>query len=221
MDGSVYDTTFVSNRASHTAEEISRDMGLTIASEVKRAKQQENAHNDPRREEVKDAIRVIAYDELSKGQRSITAFFTDMMNRGVDIEPARNKQGKVFGLRFSSEGYTFKASEIGREFGMRTLFANLGYKDDTQKGENRNLVYKPGELNTMIEQRSVPNLREQVFDRLSKTRTAPQPTRIGDILSATSSLFTQPTGTPDEYIDPAFLPEWMKKRKLKKKGRKR
>ena len=33
----------------------------------------------------------------------------------------KNKQGKVYGLKFTYNGHSFKASEIGREFGYRTL----------------------------------------------------------------------------------------------------
>ena len=33
----------------------------------------------------------------------------------------KNKQGKVYGLKFTYDGHSFKASEIGREFGFRTL----------------------------------------------------------------------------------------------------
>ena len=33
----------------------------------------------------------------------------------------KNKQGKVYGLKFTYDGRSFKASEIGREFGYRSL----------------------------------------------------------------------------------------------------
>ena len=37
----------------------------------------------------------------------------------------KNKQGKVYGLKFSYREHTFKASEIGREFGYRSLQKNF------------------------------------------------------------------------------------------------
>src|SRR3712207_6743026 len=37
----------------------------------------------------------------------------------------RNRQGKVYGLKFSYEGQSFKASEIGREFGYHSLQRNF------------------------------------------------------------------------------------------------
>lgn len=44
-----------------------------------------------------------------------------MLKRGVMILPAMNKQGNVYGLHFVYSGLQFKASEVGREFGYRTL----------------------------------------------------------------------------------------------------
>ncbi len=40
---------------------------------------------------------------------------------GVTIERMKNKQGKVYELKFTYGEHSFKASEIGREFGYRTL----------------------------------------------------------------------------------------------------
>ncbi len=48
-------------------------------------------------------------------------FLYELYRSGVTIECMKNKQGKVYGLKFTYDGYRFKASEIGREFGYRTL----------------------------------------------------------------------------------------------------
>ena len=48
-------------------------------------------------------------------------FLYELNRSGVTIECMKNKQGKVYGLKFTYDGYRFKASEIGREFGYRTL----------------------------------------------------------------------------------------------------
>ena len=45
----------------------------------------------------------------------------ELHRSGVTIEHMKNKQGKVYGLKFTYDGHSFKASEIGREFGFRTL----------------------------------------------------------------------------------------------------
>jgi hypothetical protein len=46
VDGKVYDTTFMSNRSARVAEELSRDMGLTIANEVRAQKIHRETHSD-------------------------------------------------------------------------------------------------------------------------------------------------------------------------------
>ena len=48
-------------------------------------------------------------------------FLYELYRSGVTIERMKNKQGKVYGLKFTYGGHSFKASEIGREFGFRTL----------------------------------------------------------------------------------------------------
>jgi len=42
------------------------------------------------------------------------------------VEPVYNKQNKIYGIRFRFDGQTFKASEIGKEFGLRSLFLHYG-----------------------------------------------------------------------------------------------
>ena len=48
-------------------------------------------------------------------------FLYELYRSGVTIERMKNKQGKVYGLKFTYDGQSFKASEIGREFGYHTL----------------------------------------------------------------------------------------------------
>ncbi len=121
IDGSVYDTTFLGNRSARIAEEISRKVGLTVANEVQRQREYQNRYADPHREAAKAELRRIAYEELKKGHAGFREFYMAMLKRGVTILPAMNKQGNVYGLHFCYGGHTFKASEIGREFGRRTL----------------------------------------------------------------------------------------------------
>ena len=52
-------------------------------------------------------------------------FLYELKNQGISIEYMKNKQGKVYGLKFSYGEYTFKASEVGRVFGYRSLQKNL------------------------------------------------------------------------------------------------
>ena len=48
-------------------------------------------------------------------------FLYELHRNGVTIERMKNKQGKVYGLKFIYDGHSFKASKIGREFGYHTL----------------------------------------------------------------------------------------------------
>ena len=125
LEGQVYDTTFVSNRAARVAEELSHKYGLTIANEVHSARPHRKVQADPRRERTKQQVRSICYDLLDKhrgkGLSGHSMFLYELFRSGVTIERMKNKQGKVYGLKFTYDGHSFKASEIGREFGFRTL----------------------------------------------------------------------------------------------------
>ena len=123
--GQVYDTTFVSNRAARVAEELSHKYGLTIAKEVATVRPHRKAQADPERERTKQQVRSICYALLEKhrgkGLSGHSMFLYELYRSGVTIERMKNKQGKVYELKFTYDGRSFKASEIGREFGFRTL----------------------------------------------------------------------------------------------------
>ena len=125
LGGQVYDTTFVSNRAARVAEKLSRKHGLTIANEVHSALPHRKAQTDPERERTKQQVRNICYALLEKhkgkGLSGHSMFLYELHRSGVTIERMKNKQEKVYGLKFTYDGHSFKASEIGREFGYRTL----------------------------------------------------------------------------------------------------
>ena len=136
--GEVYDTTFVSNRAARVAEEISREKHLTIAKEVKAERKHQKVKANPTREQTKTEVQQICYALLGKykgsGISGYSMFLYDLSKSGVTIDRLKNKQGKVYGLKFSYAGQSFKASEIGREFGYRSLQKNF---EATNKEESR------------------------------------------------------------------------------------
>lgn len=129
IDGKVFDTTFISNRSAHIAEEISREMGLTIANDVRRQKEHQKTYTDPVRQQAKDKLQQIAYYEL-RSNKTLEGFLYGLERRGVGIEPTKNKKGETYGIRFSYEGHTFKASEIGREFGYHSIAKNFSYSQE-------------------------------------------------------------------------------------------
>ena len=127
--GEVYDTTFVSNRAARVAEEISREKGLTIAKEVKAERKHQKEKASPTREQTKQQVQKICYTLLDKykgtGVTGHSMFLYELNKNGITIKRMKNKQGKVYGLKFSYAGQSFKASEIGREFGYHSLRKNF------------------------------------------------------------------------------------------------
>lgn len=145
--GEVYDTTFVSNRAARVAEEISREKGLTIAKEVKAERKHQKEKACPTREQTKQQVQKICYTLLDKykgtGVTGHSMFLYELNKNGITIERMKNKQGKVYGLKFSYAGQSFKASEIGREFGYRSLQKNFeaGKKADTNISDQ--VIRKP------------------------------------------------------------------------------
>ena len=134
--GEVYDTTFASNRAARVAEEISREKGLTIAKEVKAGKKYQKTKASPTRDQTKQQVQKICYALLEKykgtGITGHSMFLYELNKNGIAIERMKNKQGNVYGLKFSYAGQSFKASEIGREFGYRSLQKNF---EPTEKKE--------------------------------------------------------------------------------------
>ncbi|WP_436417573.1 relaxase/mobilization nuclease domain-containing protein [Petrimonas sulfuriphila] len=148
LNGKVYQTDFVSNRASRTAEEISREIGLTIANKVVAKKKYQSPKADKTREAKKNEVRKIAYkllgEKVGTGKKGFLAFIGELRNHGIHIETMRNKQGTAYGFRFLYQGETFKASEIGREFGYRSLFRQFGLEDvKPQIGKTAVPIYSP------------------------------------------------------------------------------
>ena len=141
--GEVYDTTFVSNKAARVAEEISREKGLTIAKEVKAERKHQKEKSNPTREQTKQQVQKICYALLDKykgtGITGHSMFLYDLNKSGVTIERLKNKQDMVYGLKFSYGEHTFKASEIGREFGYRSLQKNF---EVANKAETKETITK-------------------------------------------------------------------------------
>ena len=174
--GEVYDTTFVSNRAARVAEELSRKYGLTIAKEVKAERAHQKAKANPTREQMKQQVQQICYALLDryKGTGIIghSMFLYDLSKSGVTIDRLKNKQGKVYGLKFSYAGQSFKASEIGREFGYRSLQKNF---EATNQEEYKNPHQT---IQDLAEKNEQPNVDYQLVPKsrssISRDNDTPQ-----------------------------------------------
>ena len=195
--GEVYDTTFVSNRAARVAEEISREKGLTIAKEIKAERKYQKAKVSQTREQAKKVVQQICYSMLDKyrdtGITGHSMFLYELNKNGIAIERMKNKQGKVYGLRFSYAGQSFKASEIGREFGYRSLQKNF---EETNKKEQK----KPHQtIQEPIEKKEQPDTGYQLVppsrSSISRDNDTPQ---VQNSISAVADTII---GAADELVE--------------------
>ena len=147
--GEVYDTTFVSNKAARVAEELSRKYGMTIAKEVKAERKHQKSKANLTREQTKQQVQKICYALLDKykgtGITGHSMFLYELNKNSITIERMKNKQGKVYGLKFSYCDQTFKASEIGREFGYRSLQKNFEVTNKEESKMPHQTIQKPTE----------------------------------------------------------------------------
>ena len=230
--GEVYDTAFVSNRAARVAEEISREKGLAIAKKVKAERKYQKTKASPARDQTKQQVQNICYALLEKykgtGITGHSMFLYDLSKSGITIERMKNKQGKVYGLKFSFGGQSFKASEVGREFGYRSLQKNF---EATKKEETKMLhqtVQEPTENNKQpnVDYQLVPKSRSSIS---RDNDTPPEQNSIGavdTIVSAADELVEElgdlitPSAQGDDYAEAT----WQRKlrnqaNRKKKRGR--
>ena len=215
--GEVYNTTFVSNSAARVAEELSRKYGMTIAKEVKTEKRHQKEKTNPTREQTKKEVQQICYALLDKykgtGVTGHSMFLYDLNKNGVVIERMRNKQGKIYGLKFSYAGQSFKASEIGREFGYRSLQKNF---EETNKKEQK----KPHQtIQEPIEKKEQPGTGYQLVPKsrssISRDNDTSQIAQVigavaGTAINTAEELVSgwgdmiSPTTQSDDYIEAAW-----------------
>ena len=215
--GEVYDTTFVSNKAAKVAEEISREKNLTIAKEVKVEKKYKKSKANLTREQTKQQVQKICYALLEKykgtGITGHSMFLYELNKNGISIERMKNKQGKVYGLKFSFGGQSFKASEIGREFGYRSLQKNFEATNKEEPKKPHQTVQEPTENNKQSDTgyQLVPKSRSTV-SRDNDTPQVQNPISImaDTIVSAADELMEglgdliTPTAQGNDYAETAW-----------------
>ena len=230
--GEVYDTTFVSNRAARVAEEISRSKGLTIAKEVRAERKHQKAKANPTREQTKQQIQKICYALLEKykgtGITGHSMFLYELNKNGITIEHMKNKQGKVYGLKFSYAGQSFKASEIGREFGYHSLQKNF----ETSNKEEPKKTYRI--IQEATEKKEQPDAGYQLVppsrSSISRDNDTPQvqnpiSTVADTIVSAADELMEglgdliTPTAQGYDYAEAAWQRKLRNQANRKKKRR--
>ena len=228
--GEVYDTTFVSNRAARVAEEISREKGLTIAKEIKAERKHQKTKANPMREQTKKKVQQICYTLLDKymgrGISGYSMFLYELNKNGIAIERMKNKQGKVYGLKFSYCGQTFKASEIGREFGYRSLQKNFEAANKEETKKPHQTIQEPTEKKEQPDTgyRLVPPSRSSI-SRDNDTSQVQNPIGAvaGTIVSAADEVVAglgdliTPTAQGNDYAETA----WQRKLRYQANRKKR
>ena len=230
--GKVYDTTFVSNKAARIAEELSRKYGMAIAKEVKAKKQHQEPKANPTREQTKKEARQICYALLDKykgtGITGHSMFLYELNKNGIAIERMKNKQGKVHGLKFSYDGMTFKASEIGREFGYRSLQKNFEATNKEEQKKPRQTIQEP------IEKKEQPGTGYQLVPKsrssISRDNDTSQIAQVigavaGTAINTAEELVSgwgdmiSPTTQSDDYVEAAWQRRLRNQANRKKKRR--
>ena len=231
--GEVYDTTFVSNKAAKITEEISREKGLTIAKEVKIKRKHQKAKANPTREETKRELQRICYDLLEKykgtGITGHSMFLYELNKHGVTIERMRNKQGKVYGLKFSYGEHTFKASEIGREFGYHSLKKNFEptnkealkrphqtIQEPTEKNEQPDASYQlvPKSRSSISRDNDIPQMQSPIGAVADTAMSV-----VDEVMEGLGGMIT-PTAQGDDYAEAAWQRKLRYQANRKKRGRK-
>ena len=231
--GEVYDTTFVSNKAARITEEISREKGLTIAKEVKTKRKHQKVKANPTREEAKKELQRICYTLLDKykctGITGHSMFLYELSKNGIIIERVKNKQGKVYGLKFSYGGQSFKASEIGREFGYRSLKKNFEptnkkalkrphqtIQEPIEKNEQPDTGYQlvPKSRSSISRDNDIPQMQSPI-DAVADTAMSV----VDEVLEGLGGMIT-PTAQGDDYAEAAWLRKLRYQANRKKRGRK-
>ena len=230
--GEVYDTSFVSNRAAKVAEEISREKNLTIAKEVKTDKKYQKEKSNPTREQTKKEVQQICYALFDKykgtGVTGHSMFLYELNKKGIIIERMKNKQGNVYGLKFSYAGQSFKASEIGREFGYHSLQKNFEQDNNIESKKSHLTIQEP------TEKKEQPNVDYQLVPKsrssISRDNDTPQvQNSIGavadtivsaadEVVEGLGDLIT-PTAQGDDYAETAWQRKLRNQASKKKKRR--
>ena len=230
--GEVYDTTFVSNRAARVAEELSRKYGMTIAKEVKAERKYQKTKVNLTREQRKLQVQKICYALLDKykgtGITGHSMFLYELNKNGISIERMKNKQGKVYGLKFSYGEHTFKASEIGREFGYRSLQKNFEAANKEETKKPHQTIQEP------TEKKEQPDTRYQLVPKsrssISRDNYTPQIAQaIGAVASTAINTAEElvsglgdmisPTTQGDDYAETAWQRRLRNQANRKKRGR--
>lgn len=127
MQGNAHKDNFIGKRAQRSAEQIAERLGLTTARDIQKNKELSFEPNIKAiRKEIQQAF------NQAKQEPDFASFCSKMKAQGVEVREIHNSGGKLQGLRYvhSKTGIDLKASEVGKEFGAKTLVQKgMPFKD--------------------------------------------------------------------------------------------
>lgn len=118
MQGNAHKDNFIGKRAQRSAEQIAERLGLTTARDIQKNKELSLEPNIKAiRKEIQQAF------NQAKQEPDFASFCSKMKSQGIEVREIHNSGGKLQGLRYvhSKSGADLKASEVGKEFGAKTL----------------------------------------------------------------------------------------------------
>mgnify|MGYP000867607756 CR=1 FL=1 len=156
-------------------------------------------------------------------------FLYELNKNGITIERMKNKQDKVYDLKFSYRGQSFKASEIGREFGYHSLQRNFEPTNKEEPKKPHHTIQEPTEKNEQPDAsyQLVPKSRSSI----SRDNDIPQmQSPIGAVADTAMSVVDEvmeglggmitPTAQGDDYAEAAWQRKLRYQANRKKRGRK-
>lgn len=127
MQGNAHKDNFIGKRAQRSAEQIAERLGLTTARDIQKNKELSFEPNIKTiRKEIQQAF------NQAKQEPDFASFCSKMKAQGIEVREIHNSGGKLQGLRYvhSKSGADLKASEVGKEFGAKTLVQKgMPFKD--------------------------------------------------------------------------------------------
>lgn len=116
--GKAVSDSFISKRSQDISEKIAQEKGLLTANDWKKINE---VTISPVKEEIKQA-----HDFAKSKAHDFSQYSELMKSRGVEVIPTINKQGEMQGFKFLHEqsAMTFKASDIGKNTGVKDLLQN-------------------------------------------------------------------------------------------------
>lgn len=116
--GKAVSDSFISKKSQDISEKIAKEKGLLTAKDWKKIN---DVTISPVKQEIKQA------HDVSKLKASDFSQYSELMKgRGIEVIPTINKKGEMQGFKFHHEqsGMTFKASDIGKNAGVKDLLQN-------------------------------------------------------------------------------------------------